>query len=123
MCAWPRPSQPRVIAAGGVLVGLSVLLIAPVWGLVAVVPAVLTAAGRTRSDRTRRWLARSFELTGLAAAIAVALSVLWIERRDRPFPNAGWTEAFGRLNGVALFAVIAIAVGAMFGTDAESRRA
>jgi hypothetical protein len=49
--------------------------------------------------------------------------VLWIVRRDRPFPNAGWTLSFDHLNALAVFAVLAITVGAMFAPDADGEQA
>lgn len=115
-----RPSRRRSIAAAAVLVGTCALLISPIWGAVALLPALVAGAAWPRGRQMSGWLAPSFEISGLAAAIAVAVGALWIERRDRPIPNAGWTEAFTNLNGLALFAVVAIAVGAMFATDAES---
>jgi arabinofuranan 3-O-arabinosyltransferase len=116
--AWPTPSRRRVLAAGTTLVVAATLLVSPAWGVAALVPAAAALLLRRRW----RWGGRIFEVTGLALALAVACSVLWVERRDRPFPNAGWTTAFDHLNGRAAFAVIAVAVGAVFAADAESRR-
>ncbi len=108
---------PHALAAAATLIVSSAVLISPVWGLVAVAPAGLALwAGR----RPRPWPAsRPLELIGLAAATAVAGSVLMIERSQRPFPNAGWTLEFDHLNGAAIFAVLVLTVGAMFGSDAE----
>jgi hypothetical protein len=61
---------------------------------------------------------RTFEIAGLAAALAVSINALWVLRRDRPFPNAGWTASFDHLNGLAVFAVLALAVGAAIAEDA-----
>jgi hypothetical protein len=47
------------------------------------------------------------------------ISALLIERSRRPFPDAGWTLEFDHLNGLATFAVLSLAVGAMFAPDAE----
>ncbi|NQY57202.1 MAG: DUF3367 domain-containing protein [Ilumatobacteraceae bacterium] len=66
----------------------------------------------------RRWR-RGYEALGWAIAAAVAVWVYWIERRDAPFPNAGWTTEFDHLNGPALFALVLIAVGAWFGDDRD----
>ncbi len=65
-----------------------------------------------------RWQVRVMEFVGLACAIAVAVSVVWIERREAPVPNAGWTVPFEHLNGLALFAVLAIAAGSYLERDA-----
>jgi hypothetical protein len=50
---------------------------------------------------------------GAGLALFVALDVIWIERRDQPLPNAGWTASFDQLGGVTVFAVLCVAVGAM----------
>jgi formate hydrogenlyase subunit 3/multisubunit Na+/H+ antiporter MnhD subunit len=97
---------------------VATLLISPIWGVVGLGPA----AAAFLLVRRWRWAGRVFELTGLVLASAAALSVLWVERRERPVPNAGWTTAFDHLNGLAAFAVIAVAVGAVFATDALGER-
>ena len=116
--SWPTPSRRRVLVAGATLVVAAALFVSPVWGVVALGPAAAAILLRRRW----RWGGRIVELTGLVLACAVALSVLWVERRDRPFPNAGWTAAFDHLNGLAAFAVMAVAVGAVFAADAVGER-
>jgi arabinofuranan 3-O-arabinosyltransferase len=116
--AWPTPSRQRVLVAGATLVVGATLFVGPVWGVVALGPAVAAIL----LGRRWRWGSRIVELTGLVLAFVVTLSVLWVERRDRPFPNAGWTAAFDHLNGLAAFAVIAVAVGATFAVDAVGER-
>ena len=116
----PRRSRPRLVAAAATLVGASVALVAPVWGLAALATAAVSYGAATRGRG--RWATRVYELVGVALLVLTALAVLWIERRDRPFPNAGWTTHFDHLNGLALFAVLAIAVGAMFAADADRDR-
>jgi len=107
----------RGVPAAAVLIVASAALIAPVWGMIAVAPAALAVWS---ARRPRPWLlARPLELVGLAASIAVAIDVLLIERAQRPFPDAGWTLEFDHLNGLAAFAVLSLAVGAMFAPDAE----
>jgi arabinofuranan 3-O-arabinosyltransferase len=81
------------------------LLISPVWGVVGGVLGVVAAL-------VPRW-ANLLGWFGLGLALAVALAVLWIERRDSPIPNAGWTESFDSLNGLAVLAVLCVTVGAM----------
>jgi hypothetical protein len=107
-----------VLVAGATLVVGATLFVGPVWGVVALGPAVAAIL----LGRRWRWGSRIVELTGLVLAFVVTLSVLWVERRDRPFPNAGWTAAFDHLNGLAAFAVIAVAVGATFAVDAVGER-
>jgi arabinofuranan 3-O-arabinosyltransferase len=122
MLAAPRligsePRAARGVPAGAVLIVGSAVLIAPIWGVIAIVPAALAVWA---ARRPRPWLiGRPLELIGLSASIAVAISVLLIERSQRPYPNAGWTLEFDHLNGLAAFAVLSMAVGAMFGSDTE----
>ncbi|MEO1059416.1 MAG: hypothetical protein AAFY28_21120, partial [Actinomycetota bacterium] len=111
-------ARPRLVRAdaprrrsrwrGPTLVAACALLISP-WAGAAALAIWAFGIGR-------RWR-RGFEVVGLLAAVVVAVWVYWIERRDAPFPNAGWTTAFDHLNTMALFAVVAIAVGAWFGPD------
>ncbi len=105
----PTPRR-RAAISGGVLVIASVLLIGPPWGLVAALVAAVEL-----------WLRRSraFEFAGIAAGCAVAVGAMWVVRNDRPIPNAGWTTSVEHLNGLALFAVIVLAVGAAFAGDAD----
>jgi arabinofuranan 3-O-arabinosyltransferase len=106
-----RPtSRHRAAISGAVLVAASVLLIGPEWGLVAAFVAAVEL-----------WLRRSrtFEIAGIAAGCAVAVGAMWVVRNDRPFPNAGWTTSVEHLNGLALFAVIVLVVGAAFAGDAD----
>ncbi len=100
-----------------VLIVAAALLIAPVWGIIAVVPAALTVWS-SRRPRRFPW-SRPLEVIGLATACAVAVSALWIERSRRPFPDAGWTLQFDHLNGLAVFSLLVLTVGAMFADDAE----
>jgi arabinofuranan 3-O-arabinosyltransferase len=113
------PTPRRTLAAAVTLVVSSALLISPGWGLVALVVAAASVA----LARVPRAPSRLVEWSGVGAAVVVAVSVLWIVRRDRPFPNAGWTLAFDHLNGLAVYAAIAVAVGAMFAPDARGPRA
>lgn len=107
----PQPlTRRRVTVAGGALVVAAVALIGPLWGAVAA--AVAAAAFVLRRPRT-------FEIAGLAAASAVAVTAAWVLRSERPFPNAGWTTSFEHLNGLAVFAVLVLAVGAAFAPDAD----
>lgn len=110
-------SAARGVAAAVVLIVASAALIAPIWGVIAVAPA---AVATWSARRERPWpIGRPLEVVGLVASVAVAISVLLIERSQRPFPNAGWTLEFDHLNDIAVFAVLSLAVGAMFGADAE----
>ena len=86
--------------------------------MLAVLPAAALVALSVRSRAPGRLL----EFSGFLAAGAVALWVLVIVRRDRPFPDAGWTLSFDHLNGLALYAFVAIAAGAMFAPDATGEQ-
>ncbi len=116
----PGRSRPHLMASAATLIGASVTLVAPVWGVAALATAAVSYGIGMRVRG--RWVTRVYELLGVALLGLTALAVLRIERRDRPFPNAGWTTHFDHLNGLALFAVLAIAVGAMFATDADRDR-
>ena len=115
-----RPDRERL--AGATLVVSSALLIGPVWALAALVPTAFVLVVPARPG----WLQRPLELTGLSVAVFVALATLYVERRDRPFPDAGWTVHFDHLNGAALFALLAVMCGSLFASDSdrhtESRR-
>jgi arabinofuranan 3-O-arabinosyltransferase len=117
---WAVPTGTAIgtRATAVTLVGACAVLISPMWGLAALLPALVLVGTAWRS----RAPARLIEATGVVAAVAVAASVLWIVRRDRPFPNAGWTLAVDHLNGLAVYCAIAIAVGAMFAPDAAGER-
>jgi arabinofuranan 3-O-arabinosyltransferase len=110
-------SRRPLVASTATLVAASVALVAPIWGIAALATAALSYGAATRVRG--RWTNRVHELVGVALLVLTALAVVWIEWRDRPYPNAGWTTHFDHLNGGALFAVIVIAVGAMFAPDAE----
>ena len=105
----PRPMPggggigPRPWIAPAVLLVLGALLIAPVWGLVGGVLGVVVMFVK-RIANLLGWI-------GVGLALLVALLVMWIERRDHPLPNAGWTESFDHLNGLAVFAVLCATVG------------
>ncbi len=118
----PRaPTRRQVALAAGTLVIASSLLIDPLWGAIALLPAAATAVVTAR--RARGFETRVFEMTGLGLAACTAIGVLWIERRERPFPNAGWTIPFDHLTGLAVFAILCVTVGAMFGPDADREQA
>ena len=114
-------TRHQAALAAGTLAVASALLIDPVWAAIALLPAA--AAGVVAARRTRGIETRVFEMVGLALAAFTAVGVLWIERRDRPFPNAGWTIPFEHLTGLVVFAILSIAVGAMFGPDADREQA
>jgi len=111
------PGRERL--AGAALVVASAILIGPEWALAALVPGLFVSVFPSRVRPA--WIQRPFELVGLSVAISVALATLYIERRDRPFPDAGWTLYFDHLNGAAVFALLAVAAGTLFAPDAERR--
>jgi hypothetical protein len=51
-------------------------------------------------------------LVTLALLGVITLGVLWIVRRDRPWPDAGWPVRFERLHELGLFAAVSLAVAA-----------
>ena len=105
-----RLTPGRALLAAGLWVASSVLLIGfswAVWGLVA--GAVVLG--------TRR--ARLGELTAVSCLIAMACLVVFVERRDAPFPGGGWPVSFNSVHGIGLFAVVAILVGALVADDSE----
>ncbi len=110
---WRRPVDRRgtAMASAIVLVVAGTLVIGPEWGAVSlVVGAALVLAARHTAVRA---VDRLLELVGLSAALLVAVATIAILRRNRPRPDAGWTEGVERLNGLALFSVVCIAVGAL----------
>lgn len=110
---WRRPADPRRRATTSAiaLVVASTILIGPVWGVISLVPAAgLVLLVRHTSLRAAD---RLLELVGWSAAAIVALATIAIVRRNRPFPNAAWTEGVERLNGLAVFSVVCLAVGTL----------
>ena len=108
-----RPDRERL--AGATFVVSSALLIGPVWALAALVPTAFVLVVPSRPG----WLQRPLELTGLSVAVFVALATSYVERRDRPYPDAGWTVHFDHLNGAALFALLAVMCGSLFASDSD----
>ncbi len=100
-----RERRRDVLVAGAVLVAASTLVIAPMWGLVAVAPAaVIVLTRRTRPA---------------ASAASVAMGVLgvtiaWRQRRERFFPDAAWPGHFEDLHRAGLFVVVLLLVGTLF---------
>jgi hypothetical protein len=115
------PSPPRftgrvaVSSLGGVrrwvptiaLTSAAALLISWPWGMV----ALLLGAALELTARPTRPAALVLATTGVVVAAVVSVWVTWVERRDRPFPNNGWTEAFEHLHRPTLFAVLCVVVG------------
>jgi arabinofuranan 3-O-arabinosyltransferase len=101
------PRRPSVLSAA-VFVLTAALLIAPAWGLV----ALAVVGARAVAPRVSWSTTNPIGWIGWGCAVITSFAVLVIERRNAPPPNAGWTESFTRLNGLALFAVLCIAIGA-----------
>jgi arabinofuranan 3-O-arabinosyltransferase len=99
--AAPAPRRTRWIAAATWVVAAAVL-IGWWWALVAAVAAaaLVLALGRPR------WA--GWVTIGLVAVIGGV--ILWVVRRERPFPNAGWPARFEWLHGLGLFAAVALLV-------------
>ena len=106
----PAPAASRFGASGKLILfaGAVAVAVAPLSGV------VVLAAGLGEL-LTRRWYRPIpvMAISGLAAVMYVAVSVAVIERRENPFPNAGWTMIFVHLNGVALTAVALVAASTL----------
>jgi arabinofuranan 3-O-arabinosyltransferase len=101
------PTVASIVKLG--LIASSVaLLVGPLGG--AVVLGV--GAGQLAMYRRGRPV-RIMAMSGLGMAAYVAIAVAVIERRKAPFPNAGWTNSFEHLNGLALTAVALVAASTM----------
>lgn len=116
--AWNVAATPRRALAMGIsLTVASGLLIQPLWALAG------AAVGAATWGLARRGpSARLPEAVGVVVAGIVAVAVVVLARRDMPYPNAGWTETFDHLNGLALFALVCVAAGASFGDDSNPER-
>jgi arabinofuranan 3-O-arabinosyltransferase len=103
----PQLVDRRSAAVGAVvLVVGSALVIAPVWGVIALVPAAWYAAAR-----------RPGLLVVSAAAGAALIGLLVIARqyRFRYLPDAAWPGHFEDVHRVGLFIVVLVVVGALTG--------
>ncbi|MGI9646093.1 MAG: hypothetical protein ACR2O6_12375, partial [Ilumatobacteraceae bacterium] len=117
---WRRPGAVRPWTQAAVLVVATTLPVSPLAGLVALVGGIAAAVVvRTVSHPIA---ARALELTGWSGTALVALGAIVINRRNQPPPDAGWTVSFEQLNGLALFSVLCIAVGALGWTSARRSR-
>jgi len=115
-----RRQVHRPVAQAVTLVVSAGLLIGPEWALIAVVPAAASLLTSRQEQSSRTWPAvRPLELTGLIAACIVAVWAIAILRNDRPYPDAGWTFFFDDLNGLAVFAALALGIGAAFAPDGQ----
>jgi arabinofuranan 3-O-arabinosyltransferase len=103
----PIPRRRRWIAAGTWVLA-AVLLVGPGWGLVAAVTAavIVVVLGRPR-------LAGAVTFGILAV---MGLVVVWIMRREHPYPSAGWPLRFERLHGLGLFAAVSLGISLFSGS-------
>ncbi len=111
--AGPDDHTPAV-AAGLVLASTSLVVIGPWWALAALgAGAVHLLAGALAARLRRPWLRHvgRFDVLGVAMVAVVAVAVILIERREHPFPDAGWTLLVDHLNGLAIFAMLLVGVG------------
>jgi arabinofuranan 3-O-arabinosyltransferase len=99
----PTTGRRRLLPIAVWVVGAA-LLVQPGWGLVAAFAGVVlvSVCGQPR------WAG----LVTLVLLAVIALGVLWIVRRDRPWPDAGWPVRFERLHELGLFAAVSLAVAA-----------
>ncbi len=112
-----RTVDARTRVSALALVVASALLISPMWGAVSLVPAAVLVAAVDAMTGPGRLLWSS---PGCCARWRLRFRCSGSSRNDRPFPNAGWTLSVDQLNGLAVFAIVSIAVGAMFAPDAAS---
>jgi arabinofuranan 3-O-arabinosyltransferase len=108
-----RSARGSWVFAASVAAAVAVL-IAPLWGAVALIVASGDVALRA-TGRRRHVLA----VSGTLLAAFVAASVVVIERRDAPFPNAGWTTAFDHLHAMMLTAVVLVAASTFINPRAQ----
>ncbi len=118
-----RPDGPSggivpLLRAGVVAAVAGSLLIDVPWAAAAAVVAGAAVVVRRRWPH-RAVARRPFEWAAIAATVAVAVAVAYVERRDAPAPDAGWTAAFERLHGLAVFAVLLLAAGAVTARDVD----
>jgi arabinofuranan 3-O-arabinosyltransferase len=92
----------------GLIASTVALTVGPLWGVV----ALGVAAGQLAMHWRGRPI-RVMAITGIGMAACTAVAVAVIERRDAPIPNAGWTNSFEHLNGLALTAVAIVAASNM----------
>ncbi len=104
--ARPSPPPPSAVV---VFAATCAVLISPLWGVAGIAVGVATLV----ADRLApRYAAIVTPTAAIASAGAVALAVLFVQRRDRPIPNAGWTLAVDHLNGLAVFSVLCLVLAA-----------
>ncbi len=89
---------------------LAVLVVSPVW-------ALWGAIGGGAVLVTRR--GRLPELTALASLLVVSVVVVVRERRVGPLPNGGWPSTFESVQGLGMFAIVCLLVGALTARDAD----
>jgi energy-converting hydrogenase Eha subunit G len=101
-------SSTRDLATLALIATGVAVLVTPFWG------AAVLGIGSCELA-ARRWArpVRLLAVSGIAGAAYVAIAVAFIERRDAPFPGAGWTTSFEHLNGLALSAVALVAASAL----------
>jgi hypothetical protein len=108
-----------ILRAGAVAAVVGFALVDVRWVLAA--GGVTALALAVRRWRPRGPLARRpFEWVAVGLAVAVAVAVAVIERRDAPIPDAGWTLAVDHLHGMAVFAAVLLAAGAVTADDAAA---
>jgi arabinofuranan 3-O-arabinosyltransferase len=109
----PATDRPRqAFAAAAVLVVAAGLAIAPVWALVALVPAAVIVATRRSSS------------AALAASVTVGvlgLMVAWRQYRERFFPDAAWPGRFDDLHRPGVFVVVLLLAGTWIDRTAATR--
>lgn len=110
-----RSFMRDMIMLGLIATGVA-LLVTPFWATIAL------AIGACELT-VRMWVrpVPLLAIAGIGAAVYVAVAVAFIERRDAPFPGAGWTTSFEHLNGLALSACALVVASALLSPVAPPR--
>ncbi len=105
-----REPRPVLVGAGLAWVVAAVLLVGPIWGLLALFgAAALVAVGRPR--------VAGLLTAGVVATIGAV--IVWVVHDERPWPDAGWPARFEWLHRWGLFAAVTLLVTAAAGLGAR----
>jgi len=98
-------SRRSALIAGGVLVVVSGIVIAPVWAALALIPAAAVVLRRRPADLL---------LASVAAASYLGFVVAWRVHQFRFFADARWPGFFEDLHQAGVFVVVLLLAGALF---------
>jgi arabinofuranan 3-O-arabinosyltransferase len=109
-----RQALRPLLVAGGAWIVAAVLLVGPVW-------ALLAAVGTAALVVVRRPRLVGIVTLGILAVIGAVM--VWVVRDEHPFPDAGWPARFEWLHGWGLFAAVTLLVTLVAGTGEKHRDA